>query len=323
MRGHRCFVVCLLFGLAASCLYGQGVPVYVRVMDVATHFAVQAKVEFKGPETLITETDKYGRASVHLSPGQYQERVTAPGYKPMIYQFTVVPGENTLANGRDPRYPTGAMLNRIKQPEEIEEADKLIRPGYTLFTSYAVGEGGQPVGDVHVRIYGKSIEATDATTNARGFFAISVPTPPATTPPVIADTENLPATADLIAEKPGYKTQVHMNIPLMGGGVNGVFLEMVRGSGTVKSDDAPAWLDGTSGTCIGEHACEDVEKTQGHLMATLTTQARPGRQHRKASDSRKYFSAPTTHGAVSAYDYQPFHLTVWKVMSSSANPSPE
>jgi hypothetical protein len=295
MKRHVLAILAVVYALVAATLCSaQNVPVYIRVMDTVTHFGVQAKVKFKGPETLATETDRSGKATINLPPGEYQEEVTAAGYKPMIYEFTLLPGENALANGRDPHYPTGAMLDPIRPPEEIEEADKLIRPGYTLVDSYAVDEEGQPVADVHVHLQGKSTETVDATTNARGFFAILVPTPPAATPPVIAGTENLPATADVVAEKPGYKTQVHTNIPLMDGSVSSVSLDMVRGSGTIKSDDAPGWLNGTAGTCIGEHACEDVDKTPSHLKAKPDSPGPSGPSTRKAPVTPGNISLPST-----------------------------
>lgn len=65
--------------------------------------------------------------------------------------------------------------------------------------------------------------------------------------------------------KPGYKTQIHHNVPLIDNSSQGVDLvEMKRGAGTVESDDAPAWMNGTAGTCIGEGAC-DFDDTPEHL----------------------------------------------------------
>lgn len=58
-----------------------------------------------------------------------------------------------------------------------------------------------------------------------------------------------------------------MNRLLQFGGSSGSLFQIERGSGTVETDDAPAWLNGTSGTCIGEHACDDVDKTPNHLKA--------------------------------------------------------
>jgi hypothetical protein len=74
----------------------QSITVPVETIDSTTHMAVQATVKFKGPEAQSVETDKDGRASVSLLPGEYQETIVAPGYKTLTFGFVVHPnaGEN-------------------------------------------------------------------------------------------------------------------------------------------------------------------------------------------------------------------------------------
>jgi hypothetical protein len=296
MENRKYLLVSLLLILVTSFVQAQSVPVYIKVMDAVTHFGFQASVEFNGPETVATGTNKYGRATVHLLPGEYQEKVTAPGYKPMMYQFTVLPGESTVANGRDVRYPTGGMLEPIKRPKEMEEANKLIRPGYTVVAGYAVDDHNQPVADVHIHLQGKSVEPVDTTTNYNGFYVMSVPSPPGTAmvPSPRNPGDYLPGTANLTAEKSGYKTQVYTNIPLINGQPSGLFVEMQRGSGTVETDVPPAWLNGTGGTCIGEHACDDIDTTPNHLKPKPDREA-PVPPH---AGSPKREKAPVSLGSI-------------------------
>jgi hypothetical protein len=301
MNRHVLAILAIVYALVVVtlCNAQTSVTVVVEVIDSATHIAIQATVEFKGPESRSVETDKDGRAKVYLSPGEYQEKVTAPGYKPMIYQFTVLPGENTLSNGRDPRYPTGAILDPVKEPEEVAAANAQIRPGYTVVAGYAVDDQNQPVADVRIRLQGKSVEPMEATTSYKGFYVIEVPSPPGTQDPNGRPGRDfLPGTANLTAEKSGYKTEVHTNIPLINGQPSGVLINMTRGSGTVETDDAPAWLNGTSGTCIGEHACDDIDKTPNHLKAK-PDQAAPVSPPRSETESPKSpEKAPVSLGSI-------------------------
>ena len=255
------FAVVYALVAATYCNAQTSVTVPVQTIDSTTHIAVQATVEFKGPESRSVETDKDGRASVSLSPGKYQETITAPGYKTL--SPTVVIHPNASDN------IAGAQLEPVKEPEEVAATNTQIRPGYTVVAGYAVADHNQPVADVRIRLQGKSVEPVEATTNYKGFFVMQVPSPPRT--PMVKAPRNpgdyQPGAGDLAAAKSGYMTQVHTNIPLASGDSWGVLINMERGSGTVETDDAPAWLNGTSGTCIGEYACDDIDKTPNHLKA--------------------------------------------------------
>ncbi len=253
------FAVALAFFAVTYCNAQTRVTVPVVTTDSATHIAVRATVEFKGPESRSVETDSDGRASVSLSPGRYQETITAPGYKTITFPWVIHP--NASDNG-----PAGIHLEPEKEPEEIAGCYSQMRPGYTVVCGYAIDDHNQPVADVHIRLQGKSFEPMETTTNYRGFYRMQVPSPPGTPDPIGRPGRDFnPGTADITAQKSGYKTQVHTNIVLPDGQSSGLLVEMEHGTGTVETDDAPAWLNGTSGTCIGEHACDDIDTTPNHL----------------------------------------------------------
>jgi hypothetical protein len=296
MNRHVLAILAVVYALAAAtyCNAQTSVTVPVEVIDSTTHIAVQATVELKGPESRSVQTDKDGRASVSLSPGKYQETITAPGYKTVTFPWVIHP------NPSDNVTRAGAMLDPVKEPDEVVAAQAQVRPGYTVVAGYAVDNQNQPVAEVRIRLQGKSVEPIETTTNYKGFFVMQVPSPPGT--PVVKVPRNpgdyLPGAGDLAATKSGYKTQVHTNIPLASGDDWGVLINMTCGSGTVETDDAPAWLNGTSGTCIGEHACDDIDKTPNHLKAK-PDQAAPVSPPRSETESPKSpEKAPVSLGSI-------------------------
>lgn len=241
-------VVCAL--VAATFCSAQSVTVPVVTIDFATQLAVQATVEFKGPESRSVETGKDGRASVSLLPGKYQETITAPGYKTVTFSTAVHP--NASDNGTE-----GAVLEPVKEPEEIAAANAQSRPGYTVVFGYAIDDHNQPVADVHIRLQGKGVESTETTTNYKGFFVMELPSPPPGKPMNEAPrspADYLPGTGNLTATKSGYRTQLYTNLPLMNGQPSGLFVKMQRGSGTVETDEEPAWMNGTGGTNVAPGA---------------------------------------------------------------------
>ncbi len=228
MQAQRYLSIPLLLAFAVG-LHAQTVPFTIEVRDSDTHYAVQAKVKLEGPKSISTETDKTGKLSVALPPGSYEEEISAAGYQTL--------------KGPTPPYGSRAVMVLIvpqQRPPELASLDSQVRPGYTLLYGYAVDQDGQPLENVPIRMQGESIETATTTTNARGFFSVMLPTPPETPDPV--DHMPIPGTADLTAEKLGYKTQLHSNIPL-GKGWAGMFLDMKRGSGTVQTDETPAWME--------------------------------------------------------------------------------
>jgi hypothetical protein len=118
------------------------------------------------------------------------------------------------------------MLDPANPPEEEQSINSELRPGYTLIHGYATDDDGRPVNGVSVRLLGAAAETA---TNQRGYFELSVPTPPLDT-----DTDTL------VAEKAGYKTAVHKNFIVEGEDGGTGTLDLERGTGKTEFDDTPA-----------------------------------------------------------------------------------
>ena len=293
MNRHVQAILAVVYALVVVtlCNAQTSVTVPVEVIDSTTHIAVQATVEFKGPESRSVETDKDGSASVSLLPGTYQETITAPGYKTTTFPWVIHPNASDNIGG--------AQLEPMRGPEEIAAANAQVRPGYTVVWGYAVDDHNQSVADVRIRLQGKSVEPTEASTNHRGFYLVQVPSPPRTPDPNGRPGRDfLPGTADITAQKSGYKTQVHTNILLPDGESSGLLVRMERGAGTVETDNAPAWLNGTGGNCIGEHACDDIDKTPNHLKAKPDQAAPVSPSHSKTGSPKSPEKAPVSLGSI-------------------------
>jgi hypothetical protein len=210
----------LLLACAAIPLHADTGVLSLNVRDGATDFAIHAKVALKGPKTIAAETDATGSLSIVLPLGEYQVELSATGYKPMTFPQSIVTGDNQAGQ---------IMLDPEQPPEELRSIDSQLKPGVTLFFGYAVDERGQPVAGVHVRVENAKLETT---TDRRGFFSLSVPTPPETKP-------GTPATDTVIAAKPGYKTIIHREVGLVSGNPAGFFLDMKRGTGQHEVDAEP------------------------------------------------------------------------------------
>jgi len=123
----------------------------------------------------------------------------------------------------------GVMLTPLRpRPEEDSERSQL-KPGYTLFVGYATDEQGHPVAGVRARFRNAGAETT---TNDRGYYSLSILTPP-------KKGEDVAATDTFTAEKPGYKTIVHYNVEVESEGPKGIGLDMERGSGIDIENDLP------------------------------------------------------------------------------------
>jgi hypothetical protein len=125
--------------------------------------------------------------------------------------------------------PITIVLTPLEEPEEIRGEAALFRPGFTLISGWAVDTDGKPLANVHIRLDGGRAEEQ---TNARGYYALSVPSPLGRTVAGI----DFPAKGNVIAELPGYKTFVARNIYLPGGADFGLNIELERGTGTVEHD---------------------------------------------------------------------------------------
>lgn len=190
----------------------------LTVRDSGTHFAVRAQIIIAGPKSITAETDDTGMLQVGLPASQYWIEVLAPGYRTMRTRGSVGAGETT---------PVGIMLDPTTPPKEQQLLQSSLRNGFTVMHGYAVDDSGRPVPGVAVRLLHQDGKAV---TNDRGYYELSVPTPP--------ERElDIPGTDTLIAQKPGYKTIVHRNIIVAGRDGGGWFLDMKRGKGTTEFDD--------------------------------------------------------------------------------------
>lgn len=222
---RTCLAIPLLLALAALPLSAATGVLHLLVRDVDTHYAVQAKIHFDGPESLSAETDDTGSLAVSLPEGQYRIEISAPGYQTMRTRASVQPSVT---------WPFGIMLDPVTPPEEEQSLQSSLRPGFTLLHAYATDDQGQPVPGVHVRLLHAGGETM---TNERGYYELSVPTPPETE----IDT---PGTDTLIAQKQGYKTIIHRNIIVAGEDGGGMFLDMEKGTGVVEFDDTHKLMKG-------------------------------------------------------------------------------
>lgn len=220
MRNRKLFLLTLLFACAVSPLYADTGVLSLNVRDGATDFAIRARVALKGPKSIAAETDDTGSLRIALPLGEYQVELSAAGYQPMTFPQSIAPGDNRAGQ---------IMLDPEQPPEELRSIDAQLKPGFTLLFGYAVDERGQPVAGVHILVEKAKLETS---TNARGFFSLAVPSPPATNP-------DLPTTDTVVAARPGYKTVIHRDVVLVSGNPAGFFLDMKRGTGEHEVDDEP------------------------------------------------------------------------------------
>jgi hypothetical protein len=220
MRNRKPFLLVLLLACAAIPIHADTGVLSLNVRDGATDFAIRAKVGLKGPKSITAQTDASGSLTIALPLGEYQVELSAAGYKPMTFPQSIVAGDN----------PTGQiMLDPDQPPEELRSIDAQLKPAFTLLFGYAVDQHGRPVAGVHILVEKANLETT---TNARGFFSLSVPSPPSSNP-------DLPATDTVVAARAGYKTVIHRDVSLVSGNPAGFFLDMKSGTGLHEVDDEP------------------------------------------------------------------------------------
>lgn len=171
-------------GTTAQTAFGH-MEIWVRGSD--TGYALRASIRLQGPRSVTLDTDAAGRATLQLPAGEYAVTVTAPGYKPMTLALNLAAVANQ--NNHINLDPVG--VSDEERPEAIRAQMHL---GWTLVHGFVVDDdSGKPLAGVAVRL-GNS----QADTDARGHYFVSVPTPP------IGDRGPEPLT--LTFRKPGYKT---------------------------------------------------------------------------------------------------------------------
>jgi hypothetical protein len=182
-----------------------------RVRDSTTGYAVRATVTVEGTKAgqlgpLSLRTNELGRFRRELPVGPYLVEVSAPGYESLKTQFEI---------GAVAPLPMTIVLPRQSLPEDLqpEVLDARLSPGHSLVQGYAVNaETGKPLPGVRIRLEKAQMQAV---TNDRGYFWVSVPTPP-------LDALGLPGEDTLIAGLPGYKGYILQQFPGCRGRQRGV-----------------------------------------------------------------------------------------------------
>jgi hypothetical protein len=219
LAARCCMLAGVVIALAVSPARAASGYLDVKVRDGATGYAVPALVKGDGPELFSTLADKAGHLRQAMAPGVYRLEVSAPDYKDAKSHTTIEGGKTVWMT---------FMLDPMNPPEEERLLESRLREGFTLIHGYAVDkETGQPVRDVRVRLEHAGAQTV---TDHRGYYWLSVPTPPETEP-------DKPGTDTLIAEKPGWKTIVHRNMLIGDADGGGYLLDLERGTGAVEHDD--------------------------------------------------------------------------------------
>lgn len=186
--------------------------------DSSTHYGVPALVKATGPELFEIYLDETGVLHRMLDPREYTFDASARGYHDRKHiKFTLREGDTTAFS---------FSLTPLEPPEEEKLLLSRIRPGFTLISGYILDRRNRPISGVKVYM---ERAGTSIVTDERGYYWLSVPTPPETA-------IDVPGTDTLIAEKPGFTTVVYHNIMLAGGDGGGWYIGLYLGSGRVESD---------------------------------------------------------------------------------------
>lgn len=263
-------VLPILFAPAIFPLSAATGVLQITVRDVDTHYAVQAKIVLAGPESLSAETDDTGSLAVSLSEGQYWIEISAPGYQTLRTRASVQPART---------WPFGIMLNPVTPPEEEQSLKSALRLGFTLLHAYATDDQGRPIPGVRIRLMHAGGETT---TNGRGYYEISVPTPPETSP-------DIPGTDTLIAQKQGYRTIIQRSMIVAGEDGGGMFLDMEKGRGVTEFDDTHKLMKGKGAS----------EAQSAPMIGSRSVNAPSPELYKWLSEEGTPFAAGTTAAAAS------------------------
>lgn len=188
----------------------------LHVRSSLSHNPVHATVKGEGPESFTVMTSPDGNSKLELPPGDYRLEISAADYSTLRTHYQVEAGQTTRG---------GAYLDPETVPEE--ESTKFLasflRPGYTLLHGYIVAaDSGESLANAEV-----SIGGVHATTDSKGHFAISFPTPK---PPV----PDGMGTETLTYQRAGYKTLVIHDFSAATEEMGPVAIDLERGSGTIE-----------------------------------------------------------------------------------------
>src|SRR5574341_537081 len=198
----------------------------IQLRDVKTGYGVRGTVRFApmkaSPSTADFQerrTNSNGKLVLRLPAGDYLLQETAPGYEPMKGHMDVAAGRSSSL---------GVMLDPKQAPEDEKNIEEMVRPGWALFIGYVLDSTTfRPIAGAHVRLQNGSSEVD---TNERGFFALEIPARQ-------KQVNELPDTATVLVQAPGYKTYILENTMVLENSYSGHRFELQRGKGTVEHDD--------------------------------------------------------------------------------------
>jgi hypothetical protein len=197
------------------------------VRDSETGYAVPATIKYANVEegwasARSQQTDDSGRLRLELPAGEFLVEASAPGYRHSRSHISIKPSA-TLS--------TGFRLSPEKLPEEFrpERVDSESRPGFYFLHGFVVDDdSGKPILDAKVKVKKAQLATT---TDARGYFSISVPVSPP------AGSED--ATDTLVVEFPEHKKYVFRNILLVPDSDLECTVSMERGPGVIERNEMP------------------------------------------------------------------------------------
>jgi hypothetical protein len=212
-------ITILSLASAASLASETAGTLTLQLFDSLTGFHVSGWVKIEGPEPKTVGTTSSGSLAVSLRPGAYREVFCASGYKPLKSHTLVQPNSSSKV---------GVMLDPVAPPKEEspEAIHTHLRPGFTLLHGYVQdSDSDDPISGVILRV-----EKAEAQTDARGHFYLSVPTPKPDSPGGLR-------TGTLICEKPGFKTDITSDFPILDEDVGPIRRGLEKGTGQIVHRD--------------------------------------------------------------------------------------
>lgn len=212
----------------------------LQLRDSKTGYGVAGKIRVDAsgaqPTTAPIEqgnADASGKLALQLPPGKYVVEITAPGYSPANSDLVMAAGQNAQL---------AWVLDPTSEPTDLKRAESMVRQGSIVYAGYVVDSGTfRPVAGAQIRDRNSGAEAT---TNARGFFALQMPVKhsPADT---CQDTIGW-----FSVTAPGYKQTVRKNVELYDNNVSFANFDLTRGTGTIDQSAPDVW-DETASSVAG------------------------------------------------------------------------
>jgi hypothetical protein len=221
----------VLVSASAAWAQNAGPPpssaVQIRFIDSATGYAVQPESIAARPHQpgsverqLGPVSGEGGHAALWLERGRHSITATSPRHRPMSGEVNV---------RQENPYRIQFLLDPIEEPRELQ-ADYLAalhRDDFTLIQGFVVDEErGQPLNSVRVRSLPSGVETTS---DSRGFFQFYVP--------VQSDEAQARAPANLVFDKPGYRTEERQHLELWSRGDWTYTIRLERGGGRHVVDE--------------------------------------------------------------------------------------